>query len=96
MLISTGHTSEASGDASLHKLRVSCAAFRSLDAGSLLQIFKDNLKDMYDNTISLDIADSHLVPEDYFTALNDAMKAATNQPAVELDIKTHLYFFELS
>ena len=39
MLIPTSHISEVSGDASLHKLRVSCAPFLGLDAGNLLQLF---------------------------------------------------------
>ena len=75
-------------------LHVSCAAFRGLDAGSLLQLFKDVLKDIYDNTISLDGADAHQMPNDYFTALNDATQASADQPAVDLDNKTMLYLFE--
>jgi hypothetical protein len=78
VLLPTCHTSEASEDASLHRLHVSCAAFRGLDAGSPLQLFKDNLKNIYDNTISLDGADAHHMPYDFFTALNDETQASTN------------------
>jgi hypothetical protein len=77
VLLPTRHTNQASEDASLHRLHVSCAAFRGLDAGSLLQLFKDSIKDIYDNTISLDGADANQMPDDYFTALNDATKAST-------------------
>ena len=34
VLLSRGHTDEASEDASLHRLHVSCVAFRGLDAGN--------------------------------------------------------------
>ena len=96
VLLPTWHTNEASEDASLHRLHVSCAAFRGLDAGSLLQLFKDSLKDIYDNTISLDGADAHHMLDDYFTALNDATQASTNQPAVDLVSRTLLYLFEFN
>ncbi len=59
ILIAAGHTSKASEDASLYRLHVSCATFRGIDAGSLLQLFKDIPKDIYDNTISLDSADAY-------------------------------------
>jgi hypothetical protein len=59
ILLPIGHTSEASEDASMHRLHGSCAAFRGLDAGSLLHLFKDSLKDIYNNTISLDGAYVH-------------------------------------
>ena len=80
----------------MHRLHVSCAAFRGLDAGSLLQLFKDSLKDIYDNTINLDGADAHQMLDDYFTALNDATQASSHQHAVELDSKTLMYVFEFS
>jgi hypothetical protein len=95
-LLPIGHTSKASEDASLHRLYVSCAAFQSLDAGSLLQLFKDILKAIYENTISLDGTDAHQIKDDYFMALNDATQASTNQHAVYLDNKTLLYLFEFS
>ena len=96
VLIPTRHTNEASEDASLHRLHVSCAAFRGLDAGSLLQLFKDSLKDIYDNNISLDGADAHQMLDDYFMALNDATITYSDQHAVDLDNRTMLYLFEFS
>ena len=96
VLLPTDHTSEASEDASLHRLHFSCAAFRGLDAGSLLQLFKDILNDIYDSTISLDIANSHQVPDDYFTALNDATLSSKDQQAVDLGIRKLLYMFEFN
>ena len=80
----------------MHRLHVSFAAFRGLDAGNLLQLFKDSLNDIYDNTISLDGADAHQMPNDYFTALNNATQASTDQHAVDLDSRTLLYLFEFS
>jgi len=88
ILLPTGHTIEKSEDASLHRLHISCAAFRGLDLGSLLQLFKDSLKDIYDNTISLDGADAYQMLDDYFTALNDATQASANQYAMNLNNKT--------
>lgn len=96
VLLPTGHTSEASEDASLHRLHVSCDAFRGHDAGSLLQLFKDSLRDIYGNTINLDGAEAHQRPDDYYTALNDAMEASADQPAVDLDSRTMLYLFEFN
>ncbi len=96
LLLPTDHTSEASEDASLHRLHFSSAAFRGLDAGSLLQLFKDILKDIYDNTISLDSANAHQVPDDYFTAVNDATQPSKDQQAVDLDSRKLLYLLEFS
>jgi len=96
VLLPTGHTSDASEEASLHRLHVSCAAFRGLDAGSLLQLFKDSLKDIYDNTISLDDANAYQMPNDYFTALNDASQGSTNQHAMDLDNITLMYRFDFN
>ncbi len=91
------YTSEASEYAYLHRLHVSYTLFRGLDAGSLLRLFKDSLKDIYDNIISLDRADAYRVPENYFTAaFNDAVEAAMDHPAVELDVKTQLHLFEFN
>ena len=42
----------------------------------------------------MDNTGAHQVPEDYFTALNDAMEAAQKHPVVELDTKMQLYMFE--
>ncbi len=80
----------------MHRLHVSCAAFRGLDAGSLLQLFKDSLKDIYNNTISLDGTEAHQMPADYFTALNDATHASIDLHAVELDSKTTMFMFEFN
>jgi hypothetical protein len=96
VLLPTGHNNEASEDASLHRLHVSSAAFRGLDAGRLLQLFKDSLKDVYENTISLDGGDAQQIPDDYYTALNEATEASTDQSTVKLDSKTLLYLFEFS
>ena len=49
---------------------------------SLARQHDNNVNDI---TISLDIADAYQLPDDYFTALNDATHASTYQPAVEFD-----------
>ena len=36
------------------------------------------------------------MPDDYFTALNDAMQASADQTAVDLDSRTILYLFEFN
>jgi len=92
----TGHNNDASEDASLHRLHVSNAAFGCLDAERLLQLFKDSLKYVYENTISLDGGDAQQIPDDYYTALNEATEASTDQSTVKLDSKTLLYLFEFS
>jgi hypothetical protein len=94
VLIPTSHTSEGSEDASLHSRYVASAIFRDLDGGSLLQLSKDNLKDINKNTIFLDSADAFQVPENYFTALNDAVEAATDLNTVKLDARTQPHMFE--
>ena len=96
ILLATGHTIEASEDASLHRLHVSCAAFTGLDARSLLRLFKNSLKDVYENTISLDGGYAQQIPDDYSTALNEATEASTDKSAVKLDSRTLLYLFEFS
>ena len=62
--------------------------------GSLLQLFKDSLKDIYDNTISVNGAEAHQMLDDYFTALNNATQASTDQHAVDVDNITVVYVFE--
>jgi hypothetical protein len=78
----------------MHILHVSCALLRSLDVGSILHLFKDSLKDIYDNTILLDNAEAYHAPKDYSTALNDAAEAAMDQPVVESDTIMQLCLFE--
>ena len=95
VFIPSGHHSEASRDATLHKLHISSAAFRGLDSGSLLQLFKDSLKDIYENIISLDTADTQ-IPDDFFTALFEAAEKSAEDQVVELDSLVYLYLFEFS
>ncbi len=54
-------------NASLHRLQVSCSAFLGLDVDGLLQLFKDNLKDIYEKIIFLDSAEEYLIYEVRFT-----------------------------
>jgi len=95
-LIPSGHSNEASEDATLHRVHASCAAFRGKDAAGLLQLFRDSLSRKYENITALDTADTFQVPEDFYSALNDASDNAGDQDTVELDAITHLYLFEFS
>ncbi len=54
VFIPTRHTSEASEDASLHRVHIACATLRGRDGGSLLQLFRDTLSAIYENIITLD------------------------------------------
>jgi hypothetical protein len=90
------HTSEASEDASLHRVHIACATFRGRDGGSLLQLFRDTLSTIYENIITLDSVEAFQMPEDYFTTLNEVVEVATDLPRVELDARTELYLFEFS
>jgi len=44
----------------------------------------------------LDGTEAHQMPDDYFTALNDATQASTDQHAMGQDSKTILHIFEFS
>jgi hypothetical protein len=54
VLIPTRYPSEASEDASLHRVHNACAAFRGRDGGSLLRLLRNTLSASYENIITLD------------------------------------------
>jgi hypothetical protein len=65
ILIPKGHANEASGDASLHRLRVACTTLRGKYGASLLHFFRDSLSEIYENILALDSAEVFQVREDY-------------------------------
>ena len=83
-----GHTNEASGDASLHRLHAAYAGFRDKEGASLLQNFRDNMCEIYENILALDTAEAIQVPEDNFSALNKVVEIAGEQTIVELNAGT--------
>ena len=56
ILIPTYHTNEELGDASLHHIHVACTTFGSKDGASLLQLFRDILREIYEYMIIMDNA----------------------------------------
>jgi hypothetical protein len=62
----------------------------------LLQLLKDSLSTTYDNILALDTTNEFQVPEDFYSALNEAADKAGEQAIVELDAGIHLYLFELN
>jgi hypothetical protein len=69
-LIPTGHDGETTHDDTLHKAFVACTNFRGKDNNNLLQLFRDNLLELYDRVSDLDA--EHANPsEDFYTALSD-------------------------
>jgi hypothetical protein len=93
VFIPTGLTKEASQDDTLHKVFLSSPNFRGKDHAGLHQLFRDCTHEIYDMIVSLD-ADILDIPEDYYTALSDAVEAACDRHYVELSPHHHFYFFE--
>ena len=72
--------------------------FRDKDNISLLQLFRDNLQDLYD--MQYDIDEEHLSqPKDFYTALSDATETARDNHYVALDtlhttyLITYYYYY---
>jgi uncharacterized protein YdeI (YjbR/CyaY-like superfamily) len=50
----------------------------------------------YDNVLALDTTEEFQVPEDLYSALNEAADRAREQAIVELGTRVQLYLFEFS
>jgi hypothetical protein len=74
-LISTGHSGETAQDDTLQKAFVACAHFRGKVSNNLLQLFRDNLQELYDMQYDID-AEQLNQPEDFYTALSEAIKTS--------------------
>jgi len=95
-LIPSRHNNEASEDATLHRLHVSCATFRGKDVAGLLQLFRYNLSKAYESILALDTSHDFQVLADFYSALNEAVEVAGAQATVELNATDRLYLFEFS
>ena len=93
-LIPSGQNNEASEDATLNRIHALCAAFRGNDGAGLLRLFRDSLSTTYDNILALDTAHEFQVPEDFYSALNEATDKGGEQAIVELNAAIQLYIFE--
>ena len=82
--IRTRHSGETSLEDSLHKAFVAFPSFKGKDINNLAQLFRDNMHDLYDRFFDID-AEAINVPEDFYTTLSDAIKAARDSHNAELD-----------
>jgi hypothetical protein len=53
-IIPEDHNLETSQDESLHKVYISCSAFRGKDINGINQLFRDNLRETYDTIFDID------------------------------------------
>ena len=67
--------------------------FRGKDHVGLHQLFRDSAQEIYDRLGSLD-ADILEVPNDYYSAISEAVEAAGERHYVELNPQHTLYLFE--
>ena len=84
VLIPSGHTGETSQDDSLYKVYIASQMIRGKDHVGLHQLFRDSAQEIYDRLGSLD-ANTLAVPEDYYSALSEAVEATGDRHYVELD-----------
>jgi hypothetical protein len=73
-IIPIGHGGESQDD-SLHKVYISRSAFRGKYNNGINQLFRDGLREIYDEIFDID-AEPLEVPEDYYTVISNAMEAA--------------------
>ena len=92
-IIPTRHNGETSQDDSLHKVYISCSAFRGKDNNGINQLFRDNLREIYDAIFDID-AELVEVPEDYYTIISNATEAAGEGHIALMAIYDLLYLFE--
>jgi hypothetical protein len=92
-LIPTGHNGETSQDESLHNAFIAWQAFRRKDNNGIQQLFRDIMQEIYDILCDID-AEPMNPPEDYYTTIATATKAAGKGHTTELDTHTLLYLLE--
>ena len=92
-IIPSGHNVETSQDDSLHKAYISCSAFRGKYNNGINQLFRDNLREIYDTIFDID-AEPLPIPEDYYTAISNSTEAAGEGHTTEMDQHDLLYLFE--
>ena len=72
---------------------VACAHFRGKDSGNLLQLFRDSLQELYDRQYDID-AEQLSQPEDFYTALSEAIETAWDSHSAAMNTLHTLYLFE--
>ena len=92
-IIPTGHSGETSQDDSLHKVYISCSAFRGKDSNGINQLFRDSLREIYDTIFDID-AEPMEVPGDYYTIISNATDVAGEDHIAVMDNYDLLYLFE--
>ena len=92
-LIPTSHSGETSQDDFLHKVCISCLTFRGKDSNGINLLCRDNLHEIYDKLFDID-AEAIEIPENYYTTIANATKAAGEGHTSKLDPRFLLYLFE--
>jgi hypothetical protein len=75
ILIPTGHVRNESTKASLHKAYVSCDLLRGKDSRELPTVFRDNLKEIYEDIMLNDKA-KYIPPTDFIDTFITEIEAA--------------------
>jgi len=90
----TCRSGETSQDDSLYNAFVACPTFRGKDNNiSLLQLFRDCMHGLYIRLFDIDV-EAIAAPEDFYTTISDATKAAGYGHTTYLDPHHLLYLFE--
>jgi hypothetical protein len=85
ILIPTGHVGNESSEASLNKAYVSCELLRGKDNGELPTIFRDSLKDNYED-ILLNDKDEYIPPTDFIDTFITTIEATESANAREITL----------
>jgi hypothetical protein len=72
---------------------MSSTNFRDKDHAGLHHLFRDNTREINDRIASLD-AEILEIPDDYYSALSDAVEAAGDRHYIKLSPRHTLYLFE--
>jgi hypothetical protein len=80
-LIPSGHANNESQDASLHTVYASSHMFRGRDGVFLQHLLKDNLPAHYEALLGNVLTD-YIVPNDFYTAITNAMDFAREKPTI--------------
>ena len=97
ILIPSKHVGNESFEASLHKAYVSCELLRGKDNGELSAIFRDNLKETYEDMLLSD-KDEYIPPTDFIDTFITVIEATESSNAREITLTSTnlLYLFEFS
>jgi hypothetical protein len=93
IIIPSGHSGDTSQVDSLHKAFISCPAFKGKDHNGIHKLFRDSLREIYDKIFGID-AEPLPTPEDYHTAISNAIELAGEGHTATMDQHDLLYLFE--